>query len=112
MNRAWALSCSLVAAIIISTPVLPVRGQGIPDIGQGEMVAARVCAGCHGTDGIRSGAVVQGIVVPSFRQIANRPGRSQEMLEARVMSPHWPMPGLPLEAREIRDVVAYILSLK
>ena len=28
------------------------------------------------------------------------------------MFPHWPMPGLPLQARDIHDVVGYILSLK
>ena len=87
-------------------------GQTMPDIGHGEMVAARDCAGCHGVSGIRAGTVVQGILVPSFPEIARRSDRTQEMLEAVVMTPHWPMPALPLQSREIRDVVGYILSLK
>ncbi len=90
----------------------PASGQVMPDIGHGQMVAARLCAGCHDMSGVRGGTVIQGIVVPSFRDIADRPDRTQESLESVVMTPHWPMPALPLQSREIRDVVGYILSLR
>ena len=50
--------------------------------------------------------------VPSFRAIAGRPNHTPERLQAIIMAPHRPMPTIPLEMSEIRDVVAYILSLK
>jgi hypothetical protein len=50
--------------------------------------------------------------VPSFRVIAARPNQARERLETYIMVPHRPMPAIPLELSEVRDVVAYILSLK
>jgi hypothetical protein len=50
--------------------------------------------------------------VPSFVVIANRPWATKEYLAARIMLPHPAMPAVPLTEGEIRDVVAYILTLK
>jgi hypothetical protein len=50
--------------------------------------------------------------VPSFPAIANRPGASAEHIAGRIIVPHPPMPGIPLTSAEIRDIVAYILTLK
>ena len=98
-------------SVLIAAASAPALGQVRPDVNNGQMVADRTCAGCHGAEGIRPGSVVQGVVVPSFRDIAQR-DFTQEGLEAKIMMPHWPMPGLPLQSREIRDVAGYILSLR
>jgi hypothetical protein len=50
--------------------------------------------------------------VPSFPTIASRPGISAEHLAGRIIIPHPAMPGVPLTTAEIRDIVAYILSLR
>jgi hypothetical protein len=50
--------------------------------------------------------------VPSFPSIAGRSGATAEVLAGRIIIPHPAMPGMPLTAAEIRDVVAYILSFK
>jgi mono/diheme cytochrome c family protein len=80
-------------------------------IARGKEIAGRVCAGCHAIDN-GQGSKVQGTDVPSFRSIAGRPGRTPESLQAFIMTPRHPMPAIPLELSEIRDVVAYIESLK
>ena len=90
-------------------------GQSDPlaaaDANAGEQIAARVCAGCHGI-GAAKGVMVQGVFVPSFSEIAQRPNRSRERMAAFIMMPHRPMPGLPLQESEVAHVVEYILSLK
>ncbi len=53
-----------------------------------------------------------GTDVPSFRAIAARPNQTPQRLQGFIMTPHRPMPGIPLTLAEINDVAAYILSLK
>jgi mono/diheme cytochrome c family protein len=74
-------------------------------------VAERACAGCHVIDG-HQGGTVMGTDVPSFRALADKPYRTPESLQAYIMTPRHPMPAIPLEFSEIRDVVDYIRSLK
>jgi cytochrome c len=50
--------------------------------------------------------------VPSFPAIAGRTGITAEHLAGRIIVPHPAMPGVPLTAAEIRDIIAYILTLK
>src|SRR5688500_16425296 len=66
--------------------------------------------GCHATNG-SAGSTIQGRNVPTFRAIAGQ-GWSPQRLQAFITTPHRPMPAIPLDMSEIRDVVAYILSLK
>ena len=50
--------------------------------------------------------------VPSFAAIAARPDNSAERIAGRIIIPHPAMPGVQLTVAEIRDIVAYIQSLK
>jgi hypothetical protein len=50
--------------------------------------------------------------VLSFPSIANRPGVTAESLAGRIIVPHPAMPNVQLTVRELREVIAYILSLK
>jgi mono/diheme cytochrome c family protein len=78
---------------------------------RGRVLAERLCAGCHAIDG-REGSTLQNSDVPSFRALAGRPHRTAERLQAFIMTPAHPMPSIPLELSEIRDLVSYIESLK
>ena len=80
-------------------------------IARGKDIAERACAGCHVIDG-HQGGTVMGTDVPSFRALADKPYRTPERLRAYIMMPRHPMPAIPLELNEIRDVVDYIRSLK
>jgi hypothetical protein len=53
----------------------------------------------------------QGRNVPTFRAIADQKW-TPERLPTFITTPHRPMPAIPLDTSEIRDVVVYILSLK
>jgi mono/diheme cytochrome c family protein len=111
----WHVARTLLGALQITVALLILsqlaHGETRPAILRGQEVAERVCSGCHAIDGSK-GATVQGTDVPSFRVIAARPNQARERLETYIMVPHRPMPAIPLELSEIRDVVAYILSLR
>src|SRR5262245_39944602 len=88
------------------------EAQTPASVARGKEIAERVCAGCHAINAGGQGSKVQGTDVPSFMAIAGRPARTPESLQAFIMTPRHPMPAIPLELNEIRDVVAYIESLK
>lgn len=50
--------------------------------------------------------------VPPFAEIARRHAGATGMLEGFLADPHPPMPDLSLTRQEIRNLVAYIMSLK
>jgi cytochrome c len=73
-------------------------------------LAARLCTNCNAIDRQASSSIRAD--VPSFSTIANRPGATAEHLAGRIIVPHPAMPGVPLTTAEIRDIVAYIVSLR
>jgi mono/diheme cytochrome c family protein len=92
-------------------PLGPSWAQAEPgDARHGHELAARLCTNCHAIDRQAPGPMRAD--VPSFPTIANRPGASAERLAGRIIIPHPAMPGVPLTIAEIRDIVAYIVSLR
>jgi mono/diheme cytochrome c family protein len=87
-----------------------IYAQPRPDPQRGHELASRVCKACHVIDRETSSSIQAD--VPSFAVIASRPWVNAEYVAARIMNPHPQMPGIPLTTQEIRDVTAYILSLK
>ena len=83
---------------------------GLADPQRGHALAARLCTNCHVIDRQASGPMRAD--VPTFVAIANRPGSTAEQLAGRIIVPHPAMPGVPLTAAEIRDIVTYIISLR
>lgn len=105
----WVLRRSLGVAGALCALAQAADAQTLSAVGRGQEIAQRACAGCHAIDG-SAGSIIEGRAVPTFRAIAGR-GWTQERLQAFITTPHRPMPAIPLEMSEIRDVVAYILSL-
>jgi mono/diheme cytochrome c family protein len=77
---------------------------------RGHELARRLCVDCHAVEPRPAGPARAD--VPSFAAIAGRPGVTPERLAGAIIIPHPAMPGVQLTIAEIRDVVAYILSLK
>jgi mono/diheme cytochrome c family protein len=101
-----------IAAAALCTAV--VSGSSFAQPGgnahRGRELAARLCVTCHVIDRTPSGPVRAD--VPSFPAIAGRPGSTAEYLAGKIIVPHPAMPGVALTADEIRDIVAYIVTLK
>jgi len=105
-------TCAFLAltAWCLALPLgLPWAQSGPGDARHGHELAARLCINCHVID--RQTSTIRADV-PSFPTIASRPGISAEHLAGRIIIPHPAMPGVPLTTAEIRDIVAYILSLR
>ena len=82
-----------------------------PDTQRGREIAERLCSGCHRVTPEQ--ALPGGWAdVPSFAEIANRPGRTAERLVGSIMIPHPPMPDIALATGTLHDVAAYILTFK
>jgi mono/diheme cytochrome c family protein len=87
--------------------------QGAPpgDPTAGRELARRLCSSCHLVSPEQRGPVPDG--VPSFMAIADRPETTADRLAGAMISPPHPaMPQPPLDRRQVRDVVAYVLSLR
>jgi mono/diheme cytochrome c family protein len=105
--------CVAIASVsgsMILTLSASIGQQGPADPGRGHELAARLCTNCHVIGAETTGPVRAD--VPSFRTIGSRPGVTADHLAGRIIIPHPAMPGVPLTATEIRDIVAYIISLK
>ncbi len=102
-------SGAIFALAIIFGP--PAYGQtGLEDKKQGRRLAKSLCVNCH--DVSPEGRSTSSEAVPSFHDMANQNGQSREQLAGRIVIPHPEMPTIPLTRSEIRDIVAYIMSLK
>ena len=96
------------------------------DIGGCDLINRRRSAGCRSTK--RSRARPEGLCpvpwggqrrdtapnpnAPSFQKITDVPGMTAIALNVALQSPHKTMPNLMFEPDELRDLVAYILSIK
>jgi cytochrome c len=84
--------------------------MGMADAKRGQELAARVCSGCHIVSA--GSAATANADVPTFAAIAGRPDTTAERLAGRIIVPHPPMPSTQLTVAEMRDIIAYIMSLK
>lgn len=108
--RAIVVAATWTALTLGSLSPSPVSAES-GDRDLGAFIAARECVGCHGIAGAK-GVTIQGVFVPSFSEIARRPNQSRERLKSFITFPRHPMPGLPLEERELRHLAEYIYSLR
>jgi mono/diheme cytochrome c family protein len=80
-------------------------------VAAGHDLARLVCVACHVVDGERpSRPLVAG--APAFRDVANTPGMTAAALHVFLTTSHQKMPNLILKPEEMKDVIAYILSLR
>jgi mono/diheme cytochrome c family protein len=107
---ARALSLAAGAAACLLSTLTPAPAQPAGDARRGRELAVRLCTNCHVVDSAASGP--RRADVPAFPAIAKRPGVTPERLAGAIIIPHPAMPGVQLTTAEIRDIVAYILSLQ
>lgn len=82
----------------------------VPEPENGLLVARKLCASCHLIGEPPTAETPAD--VPSFPSIADRPEQSAEKLSNWLLQPHTPMPNLHLTRKEIRDLAAYIMTLR
>lgn len=93
----------ILAFLLAATPV------AAQDVGQGHAIARQWCSGCHQ---VELAARPPKNVAPSFLSVVQDPATTRISLAAFLSSSHQNMPDFSLTRQEIRDVSAYILSLR
>jgi mono/diheme cytochrome c family protein len=104
---------ALIVSVVFSFVgvVTTVQAQDIGDIRQGRRLALDICASCHAVRA--SETLSPDAAAPSFRAIAHTPGMTGAALTVWLTAhPHHRMPNLILTVQQVRDVSAYILSLR
>ena len=76
----------------------------------GLTLARRICSECHAVE--RKLVPSPNSAAPRFETIANVPGMTAIALSVALQRSHRTMPNINLNADELRDIVAYILSLQ
>ena len=103
------IAIGMAFAVLLLNSVGTQAQIAAPDALKGHDLAERLCSICHAvTPGTANGRPD----VPSFAVIAKLPNLTPERLVGAIILPHPPMPGVPLTREEIRDIIAYIMSLR
>jgi mono/diheme cytochrome c family protein len=84
------------------------QAQGDPRAGL--VLAREVCASCHNVLAGQSRSPDRN--APSFQEIASVPGMTPLALTVVLQTSHKTMPNTMLDPSELRNVIAYITSLK
>lgn len=105
-HAAYAYAAMLAGLLLTACGATAQEGRPLP----GLSVAQRLCAECHAIlkDQIRSPHPD----APRFEDIAATPGMSAIALTVALRTSHDTMPNLVIPADELRDVIAYILTLR
>src|SRR5579863_5657071 len=111
----WVAAVALLAIGKIrqvkADPASVVAGSSM-DIAEGDRLAHTLCINCHVVD--TKMPLVRTDRVPSFSWIAQQPGLTPEYVTGWLSTSqsHERMPDLSLSRSEIRQLTAYILSLR
>lgn len=108
MKFATGAAMAIAVAVTLAPAAAQVLGP-LADPAAGREVAERLCSNCHA---VTPDAQSTRADVPPFGAIARLPDQTAERLAGRIIIPHPSMPSVQLTIDEIRNVVAYILSLK
>jgi mono/diheme cytochrome c family protein len=101
------LTTSVLAFAVVSELAFAQAPAG--NSAEGERLAKLWCASCHL---VGPGGTVATTEAPPFESIAERSTDDLGWLRAFLMDPHPPMPQFSLSRDEIRNLAAYIASLK
>ena len=103
----------ILAAMTVAALVAPPCGahaQTAGDAAQGHQFAQQICSECHTVEkGHRPSPNGQ---APNFETIAKTPGMTAIALIAVLRTPHRNMPNIIIADDDLRNVVAYVLSLQ
>jgi len=80
------------------------------DIEAGAAYAREVCAACHAVLANEQHSPLP--QAPTFQSVADTPGMTELALSVWLQSSHPTMPNIILEQDDMRNVIAYIRSLK
>ena len=85
-------------------------GAPMPDVAAGRRLAHALCVTCHVVDRGKPASTLT--PAPPFPWIAKRPGATETSVTVWLSTSHPRMPNIMLSDAEIRQLSAYIISLR
>jgi mono/diheme cytochrome c family protein len=102
---------ALAVMVMVTASASTALSQSVlTDPGRGRELAESLCSTCHVVDA--SPGNIAKSDISSFYSIANRSEQSQERLAGAIIFPHPAMPKVSFTNAELRDIIAYIMSLR
>jgi mono/diheme cytochrome c family protein len=98
----------LAAAMLLAFASEAAAQEG--DVEAGAAYAKQVCAACHAV--LPNEQISPLLQAPTFQSVANTRGMTELALTVWLQSSHPTMPNIVLKPDDLRNVVAYIRSLK
>jgi mono/diheme cytochrome c family protein len=100
----------LAAMTLVMLAAAPAFAQVPGDPAKGRQFAQQICSECHNVEkGQRASPNGQ---APNFETIAKTPGMTAIALTAVLRTSHQTMPNVIVADDDLRNVVAYVLSLQ
>ena len=100
---------TLIPGLIAALPMHALAQEAAVSADRGGELAERWCATCHV---VGPGQEQASAAAPTFASIAGRSEQPFDWLAAFLAEPHPPMPEMSLSRREIRDLGAYLETLR
>jgi mono/diheme cytochrome c family protein len=84
--------------------------QGAGDPAKGHQFVQQICSECHSVE--KGQRPSPNGLAPNFETVAKTPGMTAIALTATLRTPHRTMPNVIIADDDLRNVVAYVLSLQ
>jgi mono/diheme cytochrome c family protein len=98
----------LAAVMLLGSAHAALAQEG--DVAAGQAYAKQVCAACHAV--LPNEQISPLAQAPTFQKVADTRGMTEMALTVWLQSSHPTMPNIILKQDDLRNVVAYIVSLK
>jgi len=98
----------LAAVMLLGSAHAALAQEG--DVAAGQAYAKQVCAACHAV--LPNEQISPLAHAPTFQKVADTRGMTEMALTVWLQSSHPTMPNIILKQDDLRNVVAYIVSLK
>ena len=98
-----------VAALFAAMAAHGANAAQLGSITRGEAMALEICSDCHVVSDKQVRVNLVGL--PSFREVANNPEKSEFWIRTFLRTPHFEMPNFVFTDDQLDHLVAYIGSL-
>jgi mono/diheme cytochrome c family protein len=88
----------------------PGNAQSVGDAAKGRAFAQQICSECHNIE--KGQRPSPNRLAPNFETVAKTPGLTAIALTAALRTSHRTMPNIIIPDDDLRNVVAYVMSLQ
>jgi mono/diheme cytochrome c family protein len=106
----FTVAAASVACVAVAIATAGANAQSVGDAAKGRAFAQQICSECHNIE--KGQRPSPNGIAPNFETIARTPGLTAIALTAALRTSHRTMPNIIIPDDDLRNVVAYVLSLQ